>query len=233
MIRIAILDDNPANAADVKKLLSEYPKKINCNITEFSNPHEFLQSAEVQQYDIVFIDIMLGDKNGIDAGAEFAEKQPYSSIIFMSANAEYFKDVYKVPHIYFLTKELERERFFDAVTRAVANIRRESVTVETKNGTYKIVLRDVLCFESNLKHTRVCLADGSIAEYNVNLKEIEALLPEKNFVRIHQSFIVNMRYITRYDRKNVVLKEMKTVPISRTYSVKAREEITCWLGGGL
>ena len=123
-----------------------------------------------------------------------------------------------------------------------ANKREESLTQERDNLKEEInLLRKKLFGTSSEKRT--IDIPGQLNFFNeaeleqdpeaVKAEDLEALLPEKSFVRIHQSFIVNMRYITRYDRKNVVLKEMKTVPISRTYSVKAREEITCWLGGGL
>lgn len=233
MIKVAIIDDNKTNAEEVQRLLGEFPSNLKFDIKSFCDPESFINDARENVYNIAFIDIMLGEKSGIEAGEEFAKLYPHSVIIFMSANPEYFKDVYKVPHIYFLTKEFERERFFDAVAKATENIKKETLTIETKNGTYKISLKDILCFESRLKHTVVYYEDGSCIEYNVNLKDIETLLPENGFVRVHQSFIVNMSYITKYDRKSVVLKDMKTVPISRSHNTEAREAIVCWLGGSL
>lgn len=232
MIKIAIVDDNKFYSEDIKSLLCDYEASDEYEVDEYSDPECFQRAICEKKYDIVFLDIVFENCSGIDIGMMLNEKSPELNIIFVSAYPEYFKDVYKVKHSYFLTKEFERERFFDALDKAFKNVRHEYITVHTKKEKYKIILSDVLFFEGYLKHTRIYLTNGEEMSVNINIKEIEAMLPADNFVRTHQSFIVNMSHIEKYSRDTVFVGE-KTVPISRTYINRARDRITMFMGGVL
>ena len=231
MIRIAVVDDNAISISEVKELLKKYASEWEYETYEYSSAESFLNEIDKVFFDIVYLDIILGDKSGIDVGKILNEKQSGANVIFMSMNPEYFKDVYKVTHSYFLIKDFEEDRFADAISKALANIKRDVITINNKDGKHKIILNDVMFFEGYSKHTKVHFKDGEIIQYNNNIKEIETFLPEKDFVRTHQSFIVNMNHIKKYSRSEVCFDFEKTVPISRSYVASAREKITCFLGG--
>lgn len=231
MIKIAIVDDNKFHIDDIKKKLSENPRTGEYEIYEFTSAAKFKEIIEYEKFDIVFLDIVLGEDNGIELGGIINEKHPSANIIFVSANPEYFQDVYKVEHSYFLVKELDSERFNDAIERVFKNISRDAITLDTKNGKSVVFLNSVLYFESVLKRTRIYKINGETEEYNINMKTIEAMLPNRSFIRTHQSFIVNMQHIQRYDRQSVFLRGEKRIPISRTHTNNVRTQITRFLGG--
>lgn len=233
MIKIAIVDDNKFYVDDVKSLLSEYKVAEVYEVDEYSDPEVFKDKICEKQYDIVFLDIVFENCSGIEIGGMLNEKWPELNIIFVSAYPEYFKEVYRVKHSYFLTKEFERERFFDALEKAFKSARHEYITVHNKKEKHKIILHDVLFFEGYLKHTRIYLTNGEEMSVNINIKEIEAVLPTDSFVRTHQSFIVNMSHIEKYSRDTICVGKEKTVPISRTYINQARDKITMFMGGVL
>ena len=216
----------------MKSLLSENIDE-EFTVCEFLTAEGFIDAINSEKYDIIFLDIILDEKDGIQIGTLINEKLPSASIIFVSVNPEYFKDVYKVTHSYFLTKELEEERFQDAVARALKQTKKDFILLHTKNGGQKILLKTVLFFESNLRHTILYFTGGETFEYNINLKDIELSLPRQTFVRTHKSFIVNMEHIQRYDRQNVFLSSGQGVPISRYYLDAAREKMACYFGGVL
>ena len=231
MIKISIIDDNRFYIDNIKELLKKHLKNTDYHVYEFLTASEFLTAVDSERFDIVFLDIVLGTENGIEIGRILNEKQPNANVIFISANSEYFKDVYHVNHSYFLIKEFEEERFSDALSKVLKNINKSIITIDTKNGKCKIVLNDILYCESSLRHTRLHMKNGETLEYSINLKNFEDLLPEKDFVRTHQSFIVNMKHIKKYDSRLIHMDYRKSVPISRTHSASAREKITCYLGG--
>ncbi|MBQ4109759.1 MAG: response regulator transcription factor [Clostridia bacterium] len=231
MIKIAIVDDNKYHISDIKQKLSETPGTGECEICEFTSAVKFAEILDFEKFDIIFLDIVLGEQNGIELGKLVNTKQPSAKIIFVSANSEYFQDVYKVEHSYFLVKDLDFTRFNDAISRVMKNIGKKSITLDTKTGKSVIVLNDVLYFESALKRTRVYKTNGETEEYSVNMKTIETMLPEGVYIRTHQSFIVNMNHIQKYDRQSIFLINEKRIPISRTHINNVRTQLTRFLGG--
>ena len=231
MIKIAIVDDNKFYVDDIKRLLMINIKNEEYEVYEYFSVDSFMDSLESIKFDIIFLDIILDKSNGIEIGLTINEKQPEANIIFISAYPEYFKDVYKVSHSYFLNKEFEEKRFSDAVSKALRKIQSNVITIHTKKDGYNIILNDVMYFEGYLKHTKIFMTNGESLEYNVNIKEIEKLLPKNYFLRTHQSFIVNMNHIKKYSRQMVFMKNEQAVPISRTYINSAREKLALFLGG--
>lgn len=232
MIQIAIVDDDQLDVNKIEKLLSENIDE-EYKISKFLTAESFIEIMEHKSFDIIFLDIILGKKDGIQVGKIINQKYPQANIIFVSANPAYFKDVYKVTHSYFLTKEFEKERFSDAVKRAVLQIKKEYILIHTKNGKQKVCLNDIVFLESNLRHTILYFNNGTVTECNINLKDIEKNLPCQKFVRTHKSFIVNMNYIEKYDRQKVYVSLNCAVPISRNYLDNSREKIACYFGGVL
>lgn len=234
MIKFAIIDDNPLHIAEVEQKLGQCIRtRSSYSISKFLSADAYLEIIDSETFDIIFLDIVLNKSSGIELGKKINEKHPRSIIIFVSSESYYFKDVYQVSHSYFLIKPFEDPRFNDAIKKAVKSVKKNSITLETKTGNIKIVLADVLYFENFLKHTIVHMVNGDTLEFNTNLKNIEVLLPSSGFVRTHQSFIVNMEQIIKYDRQYVHLPDSIKIPISRTYINTAREKITFFLGGVL
>ncbi len=233
MIKIAIIDDNRFYIDDVKRLLAKNIDISACEIYEFCNAQSFLNEIDKIKFDIVFLDIILGGNSGIELGGEINKKQPDAAIIFVSAHAEYFKDVYRVTHSYFLTKEFEEERFSEAIGKVLKDIKKNIISVKVKNTQLEIVLDDVIYLEGYLKRTTLYMTNGESVEYNINIRELEPLLPQNMFVRTHQSFVVNMQHIKNYSRQEICADFNYKIPISRTYINPVREKITLFLGGAL
>lgn len=230
MIKIAIVDDNHKCIDDIKNLLADGILHSKCETYEYLTSESFLASLDDIQFDIVFLDIILGNKDGIELGCLINDKQPLANIIFVSANPEYFRDVYKVKHSYFLTKDIEKERFDDAISKAVKNLHRDYIMIHAKNESYRLNLNQIAYFESSLKHTKAHMSDGNVLEYNVNLKDIEANLYNRDFIRVHKSFIVNLNHIKKYSRQSIFFDSDMEIPISRSYMNAVKEKITLYLG---
>ena len=231
MIKTAIVDDNPQYGEEVRKMLQTYGTGDLFECFMYRSKEAFLKDAATELFDLVFLDIVLGEDSGIELGTLLNEKQPEACIIFVSAHPEYFKDVYKASHVYFLTKDFEKERFIDAVDKALKAIGRRSVTLHVgKNEMCQIRLSDVLFVEGYGRHIRVHTTAG-LREYPVLFRNLLISLPAQDFVRTHQSFVVHMKYIATYTRQSVTLIDGKSVPVSRSYITSVREKIAFYLGG--
>ena len=232
MIKIAILDDTELYIEKIKKLL-EKNLEIPYRVYEYNTSDSFIEQIYKQNFDIVFLDIMLDKKDGIEVGKIVHEQNSSANINFVSENEEYFRAVYKVTHSYFLTKDFDEELFADAVDKAVKSIKRDVITIHTKNGYEKFTTSKIAYCEGTRKKTKIVMIDGKEQEHYVSLEDIEDQLPEQDFLKCHKSFTVNMNYIVKYDRKSIFMENEHIVPISKTYVKEAREILTRFLGGVL
>ena len=233
MINIAIVDDNILHAEDLHKLLCAYMQHREYAVEIYENAEDFRADMRTKSYEIVFLDIVLNDKNGIDLGEQLLVYHPETKIIFVSSEMSYFKDVYRVPHVYFLTKDFEKVRFDDAMEKVLRLVEKRYITVPLKHENVHLLLKDIVYLEGYAGVTKAYMRDGTVSEYRVNIKKMEDLLPEEDFVRTRQSFVVNMHRIMKYTRQTLLMETEVEVPISRAYIHPVREKIALFLGGAI
>ncbi len=225
-MNIAILEDNPNDLEKIQNDIQQFYRNGTYSIDSYTCTDDFLSSLKTHSYDLVFLDIILDEESGIKVGESVNAVSPSTDIIFVSAHPEYFQDVYKARHAWFLTKPLDWYRFSDAMTRISTRAEKGTVNIRARQGVERVPVSSILYLESNLKHTLFHMKDGSIADYSINLAEVEKQLPEIMFVRIHKSYIVNARDITKYNSRQVVLEGGINLPFGRTFYSSAREQLT-------
>ena len=225
-MNIAIIEDNQTDLEELQHFLQKFYGEETCTIESYTNAEDFLSTIPKQSYDIVFLDIVLEEENGIDVGESVNSISPSSEIVFVSAHPEYFQDVYKAQHSWFLTKPLDWKRFSDAMTRISLRTEKGTVSIQIKQGTERVPLSSILYLESNLKHTLFHMRDGSISDYSIKMAEVEKQIPDYMFVRIHKSYLVNAREITKYNSRLVTLVGGISLPFGRTFYTSAREKLT-------
>ena len=225
-MNIAILEDNADDAETLKRFIERFYGEGFCAPDCYSEEEDFLSGLHGHGYDLVFLDIVLGDRDGIRVGERVNTLSPSTDIVFISSHPDYFQDVYRARHSWFLTKPLDWDRFEDAMKRISLRMEQSWVRIRTKRGTERIAASDILYLESSLKHTVFHMADGTAAEYSALMREIEKQLSDVMFVRIHKSYIVNVRTIARYNSRCVELENGQRLAISRTYYRTARERLT-------
>lgn len=225
MIHVAIIDDD-------KNFCNEFKSRL-LNINEtfktdcFYDIHSFVNSSEI--YEIVFIDILLDKANGIDLASKIIEKSPSANIVFVSVEKDFFQDVYSAEHIYFLVKPISDKHLEKALELCLDSINKQNIYIKHKGSTIAINLSDTAYFEGTLKKTVVHYLDKSTAILNKSLSKIEDMLNNTAFIRVHQSYIINMNSITKFTKKKVCVLD-KEISVSRKYSDSASRSINRFLG---
>lgn len=230
MINIAILDDNQAAANNISFILKQIylPEHY---VYLYTDTNMFLNDMENKAFDIVFLDIVLGNENGIELAGKITSYNAETNIIFVSAYMNFYSDVYSAKHIYFLTKPISAEHIQKAVNIAINNIDRQYIFLQKNKSQIRISTASIIYIEGILKSCKICFNNGNTEDFNAPLSAIEPLLINHQFIRIHQSFIVNMDYITHFKKGSVILTDGTELPITRKYSAYANDTITKFLGG--
>lgn len=234
MIRVAVVDDNKKYIKDMESLIYRHMKENEYILKKYSDEIQFIDDINSGTiFDVVFLDIILNKLNGIDIGYMITQRFPSVIIVFVSANSEFFKDVYNVDHAYFLIKPFEPDRFEKAMIKVLEKINSAFLVLHLKTGTKKIELNNVLFYENFLRHTKIHFTGGVIEEYPIKLSEIEEVLPKKHFIRTHQSFIVNLDKHIAAERFAIYFPNNLSVPISKKYLNEVKDKISLYLGGAL
>lgn len=113
MILIGICDNDCDTCNKLKKLLIQYSmeKNVDLKIQCFLSAEEFCKAIKQKEYQIVFINIVLKEKNGMEVGTELRRRYPSSitQLIYILDNTEYSTELFQNQPFYFLRKPLEKE----------------------------------------------------------------------------------------------------------------------------
>lgn len=232
MYQIAVCEDEAsvreALCQMCGELLSE--RNISHEITAFSGV-EALESALIAgaQFDLLCLDILMEGKSGMEFARQLRQRDEKTSILFITNSQEFLKDGYEVRPIQYLLKPVERQELERALeTDLRLNHQPDTVNIRTGTGITVLPLNELWYVESR-DHLTVAKLERGEKSFRIWLSDMEQLLPQDRFCRCHNSYLVNMRRISRLDRKGLLLENGEWIPIGRSYYKSAREKLVRFL----
>ena len=242
MIRCIAIDDEPLALRQIKNYI-ERVEKLDL-VALCSNAIEAQELLKTEQVDLLFVDINMPDINGIDFVRGLTNPP---LVIFTTAYSEYALEGFRLNAVDYLLKPFSFDDFSRAAEKAcslrelhrmrderaasVSTI--ESIDEASDNNDYisiksdyKVNLvryNDIIYIESVGEYIRLHLKDGSKLTTLFRLKNMETELPQKNFMRVHRSYIVNIDYVSSFARGKIYLSNGDYVPISINYRDTFRE----------
>lgn len=230
-MKIAICDDEIYFAGKLREILMQYleERHIDFEIELFSSGREFVElGVEMLQYQIIFLDINMKQMDGIETAKNVRAYTEESFVVFVTAYIDYSLEGYQVgaPR-YILKNNLNfREQIYecmDAITKKMKCFLTRKI-FRFQEGEKKIRIENILYIESKLHKLEFNILEHGLATYTMygTLNELENELEEYPFLRIHQSFLVNLKYIKCVTGYKVVLSNGQelTVPRARYKTVK-------------
>ncbi len=185
---------------------------------------EFYAAEHPNEAYIVFLDVELGENNGVDSAKRILNIQPNSQIIFVSAHDKYYLDVYEVDHIFFLKKPLEAEQLRKALKRAadkLEGVKGDGFVVVNKKGAQKLSFNEILFFEKEKRKIHVHTTKDVITFYG-KFDDMEPQLDDR-FIRCHNSYIVNISKVKKMGNRKFYFDTEKVAPISKSYYSDVRD----------
>ena len=195
---------------------------------KFRDPLEAVDYLLKNDVDLIFLDINMPGISGTEL-VKVLKHHPM--IIFTTAYSEYAIESYELDAIDYLLKPFEFERFLKSVVKAqeIYKLKHEERTVQKvhastvddsiqiKSGseTHQVKINDIKYIEGLGNYANVFVNDKKIVTYK-SLRDLLDLLPEKQFVRIHKSYIVAIRHIKSFEVHQVRL-ENRTIPIGKNF----------------
>ena len=230
-MKIAICDDEIYFAGKLREILMQYleERHIDFEIELCSSGRECVElGVEMLQYQIIFLDINMKQMDGIETAKNVRAYTEESFVIFVTAYIDYSLEGYQVgASRYILKNNLNfREQIYecmDAITKKMKCFLTRKI-FRFQEGEKKIRIENILYIESKLHKLEFNILEHGLATYTMygTLNELENELEEYPFLRIHQSFLVNLKYIKCVTGYKVVLSNGQelTVPRARYKTVK-------------
>lgn len=230
MFRIAICDDEKQFINYLKELISDYMTQngYTCRFDTFGSGGEFIsQGIDILNYTMVFLDINMDRMNGVETAKKIREINKDLFIVFVTAYVDYALEGYKLDVTRYLLKDNNMKNAIDECLDTV--IEKLNYVVVKKNFNFyeaekKIVLERLLYIESRLHKLIFFVMEEELKTYTMyaTLNEIENELKDYGFIRIHQSFLVNIKYIRNVLRYKTILSNGTelSIPKARYRQVK-------------
>lgn len=229
MLTIAICDDEKKICDYIESRTTEFLAKndLEAEVSVFYDGSELLKKCEnnTQHFDIIFLDIKMKTLNGVECAKLLRDIGVNSLIVFITSSAEYVFSGYEVKAFrYILKTDLVNafSRVFSECLLELKKLDTSFFTVKTSSSVKNIPLSDILYFESNKRLLNIHTKNEVVSFYE-KLDNVENELKEKDFIRIHQSFLVNAQKIKSVSKDAVLLSNDFSLPVSKSKATKVKE----------
>lgn len=233
MIRCITIDDEPLALGQIKSYISKVAFLE--HVAEFSNAIEAQRFLANESVDLIFVDINMPDLSGTEFVRSLTAQRPM--IIFTTAYSEFAVEGFKLDAVDYLLKPFSFADFNRSANKALSLYElikgssnasesseaepsdgdNEHISIRADHKVSLIKVRDIIYIESSGEYVRLHLADGSRIMTLFRIKNIETTLPSEMFMRVHRSYIVNLKCVTGYARGRVFLNNNEYVPIGENY----------------
>lgn len=236
MINAIIVDDEPYCCESLATLLRRYCPQVNV-VDACHSGSSALQTIKAKEPQLVFLDIEMPQMNGF----ELLQKLPEINfqLVFTTSYDQYAIKAIRFSALDYLLKPIDREELQKAVHKAIQHIQQplpqqfeillqkirapavaiQKMALPTVEGLQMIAVDSIINCSSNSNYTSLMLKDKQKVIASRTLKEIEEMLDEYSFLRVHHSFLVNLNEVDKYIKGEggyLMMSDGSTVPVSRS-----------------
>lgn len=230
-LNIAVCDDESVAldiiTAAIKKVFLSHD--VEARIESFSRPADLLSALQNNAYSLIFLDINMTGIDGISLGKKLLLRGVDSDIVFVSSNTDRVFETFEVNPFGFVRKDNFIKDISGVIDRYIKQKMSKTdsaLRFELRNrGGLVTVNVAVLKYVECLRNEQVLYMDGK-ENYSVflRMKILEEQLTSFGFIRIHKGYLVNSRYITRFDNSSVTLSSGEELPVGRSKHSAALEQ---------
>lgn len=235
MIKTIVIDDEVKARETILNMLSTYCPDIEV-IGTAGSVAEGIETLKKSKPDLLLLDIKMADGTGFDLLRKLREVD--FRVIFITAFEEFAIRAIKFSAIDYILKPLDPDELINAIQKASGLIKKENMSLRLEalyenldlinNNNKKIVLKtsdsvhivrlsDIIRCESEKNYTHFYTVEGDKITVSKTLKEFNELLSEYRFFRVHQSHLVNLDHLKRYDKQSggyLIMDDNVQVPVS-------------------
>lgn len=228
MIKIAVCDDNKEFLKNAIELIQKWSdiSEIPIKTFAFNNGDELIEKADDNDFDIIFLDIIMPLINGMDTAKELRQRNNSIKIVFLTSSPEFALESYEVRATDYLLKPVTFERIKKVLDECSVEFKKEpeNIIVKTTFGFQKIYFYNIEYAEAQNKKVIFYLKKGEMVESTDPLYSFEDKLTNSNgFFKCHRSYLVYLPNIDHFSTTEITTKSGRNIPIARGYAKAFKE----------
>ena len=235
-MRILICDDDAVFAAKVAEYVTLYFQAhlLPVQTTVCTGPRQVLETPELEQYQIAFLDVDMPEANGIDLGGRLRQQVPDIRLVYVSAYLDFALEGYKVKaYRYILKRDVVKQLpcCLDDIYREMT-AGHKTLTVHHNRETQQVPLDQIYYLESQRRVINVYgdLPQQPISSFYGKLTELPPVLEANGFLQVSRSDVVNLKYVQAISNYRVELKNGVELGASRSHYPAIRAAYLEWKG---
>lgn len=249
MITCIIIDDEANNIKLLQNMLTAHCTQVQVAATA-TDAQTGLKLIEQLNPQLVFLDVEMPHINGFDM---LKKLEPvFFEVIFVTAYSHYAITAFEHNATGYITKPVNAEKLVAAVKTAQTRVEEKNINknlftlleqsskqaapnkipLSTSNGLVFVKLTDIMYCESSGNYTTFFLADEKKILVSRQLGEYEKLLPDSEFIRIHDKYIINLSFIKEYIKGSggdVILENGREIPVAARRKEEFLARFEKWL----
>lgn len=236
-MKAIIVDDEQDGIRTLQKMLERYCPQVNV-VGSCSSATVAKAQISAMNPDLVFLDIQMPGKTGLELLAELPSKN--FEVVFVTAHNEYMLQALQFSAADYLLKPVEEDRLVEAVERVAGRLQNGKnyelsnvlhhnlasagkpaemrLCLPTFKGFMILKLEEILYCEAERSYTIFHLVDGKTLTVSKPLLDYDYLLKDTPFYRVHKSFLVNLFHVKEYQRGEggmIIMSNGAEIEVSR------------------
>ena len=235
MLNIAIVDDEKAYIDQIQEYITQYGQEKNREIcTEVFCDGNSLLEGFSHRFDIILLDIEMGERNGMDVAREIRKTDQDVVIVFITNMAQYAINGYEVGALDYVLKPINYYTFSVRLERAVSRVKKrqsDEILLNLPDGIKRVRVGQIHYVEVQNRMLHYHTEDG-VFIVRGTLQGAEELLRESHFVRCNHWYLVNLQHVSEI-RRNLVIVAGDELEISRRNKTAFLSALTDYMGMGI
>lgn len=232
MVHVAIVEDSPFDQKMLVDCLQEYESETGTKMQILVYPSgEKLLERYPDNLDILFMDIMMGNMDGLKTARLVRRQDTKVILIFVTSMIQYAIQGYSVDAMDFIVKPVTYTGIKLRLDRALCKLQQSApihVEVANSDGTYQVDARDI-CYVETFNHKVIVHTKTQVIPANASLRSFEKTLEKLPFFRCHTSFLVNLQYVDKIQGNDIWVNG-QLLSISRYRRKEFLEAWSAYLG---
>ena len=217
IFRVAVCDDE---TMDLKQITETVvcilnSENIDNTIMCYESGDKLMEAVlDGVKFDMMILDVLLPDKNGIELASCIRDCSNNMPIVFISNDKEMALCGYEVNAVRYLAKPLDTEKLREALIYCYEQQKKNKIIISMNSSTYKFLPKEIMYIETCGRGSCIYLQDQKLQTSN-KISELEIQLCKYGFIRSHQGFLVNLCFVRAVRPNELELLDGTNIPISK------------------
>lgn len=248
MLRTIIIDDEPNAVGLLALRLQQHCPHVEV-LASCTSSHKGVQAILDHRPNLVFLDIEMPQMNGFQL-LEAVGSIDFS-LVFVTAYDKFALKAFRYSAVDYLLKPIDTQELIQAVGRVEKQLQTspeqvdhlkqqlhpttklmpDKIALPYQNGVTFVELKDIVYCESDDNHTKFYVAEGPHYLVTKSMRDIQELLEERDFLRVHRQYLINLNHIKKFVRGEgnyLIMSNQQSIPVSRAQRDRLMERFG-WL----